>query len=216
LENSDIFDLAGFPGARPFFSRRVGLARDSSGLFQQVPISYGARLSGSLSEKWRVNVLNMQTKEETSIGLPAQNYTVAALQRNFWAQSNLTLSFVNKQSFGVEPGDSTKFFSDNVFREIQVGDRTELRPNTYNRVVSLDLEMSSKDTKWYHSSFIAKSFDDFNTRENLSGLLFGRYSTRVRLVLLPDFLLSTNFSMRKQVLCPVYRCIRVSILFLAT
>lgn len=178
LENSDLFDLAGFPGARPFFSRRIGLAADSSGLFQQVPIAYGARLSGSLSEKWRVNVLNMQTREETSIGLPAQNYTVAALQRNFWAQSNVTLSFVNKQSFGVEPEDSTKFFSDNVFREVQLGDRTELRPNTYNRVVSLDVEMSSKDTKWYHSSFIAKSFDDFNARENLSGLLFGRYSTR--------------------------------------
>jgi hypothetical protein len=131
-----------------------------------------------LSEKWRVNVLNMQTREEASIGLPAQNYTVAALQRNFWAQSNVTLSFVNKQSFGVEPEDSTKFFSDNVFREVQVGDRTELRPNTYNRVVSLDVEMSSKDTKWYHSSFIAKSFDDFNARENLSGLVFGSYSTR--------------------------------------
>ena len=178
LENSDLFDLAGFPGARPFFSRRIGLAADSSGLFQQVPIAYGARLSGSLSEKWRVNVLNMQTREEASIGLPAQNYTVAALQRNFWAQSNVTLSFVNKQSFGVEPEDSTKFFSDNVFREVQLGDRTELRPNTYNRVVSLDVEMSSKDTKWYHSSFIAKSFDDFNARENLSGLVFGSYSTR--------------------------------------
>ena len=178
LENSDLFDLAGYPGARPFFSRRVGLARDSSGLFQQVPISYGARLSGSLSEKWRLSVLNMQTKEETGIGLPAQNYTVAALQRNFWAQSNLTLSFVNKQSFGVEPGDSSKFFSENVFREIQVGNRTELRPNTYNRVFSLDLETSSKDTRWYHSSFISKSFDDFNNRENWSGLLFGSYSTR--------------------------------------
>ncbi|MEL7249013.1 MAG: DUF5916 domain-containing protein [Bacteroidota bacterium] len=178
LENSDLFDLAGFPGARPFFSRRIGLAADSSGLFQQVPIAYGARLSGSLNEKWRVNVLNMQTREETSIGLPAQNYTVAALQRNFWAQSNLTLSFVNKQSFGVGAADSTKFFSENVFREVQLGDRSELRPNTYNRVVSLDLEMSSKDTKWYHSSFIAKSFDDFNSQENLSGLAFGRYQTR--------------------------------------
>ncbi len=178
LENSDLFDLAGFPGARPFFSRRIGLARDSSGLFQQVPISYGARLSGSLSEKWRISVLNMQTKEQTSIGLPAQNYTVAALQRNFWAQSNITFSFVNKQSFGVEPSDTSKFFSENVFRKIQVGDRTELRPNTYNRVLSVDLETSSKDTKWYLSSFVSKSFDDFNDRENLSGLVFGSYSTR--------------------------------------
>lgn len=178
LENSDLFDQAGFPSARPFFSRRVGLASDSSGLFQQVPILFGARLSGSLSEKWRVNVLNMQTQEETSIGLPAQNYTVAAIQRNFWAQSSIALSFVNKQSFGVEPGDSTKFFSDNIFREIQTGNRTELRPNTYNRVLSLDLEMSSKDAKWYHSAFLGKSFDDFNSRNNLSGLLFGSYSTR--------------------------------------
>ena len=178
LENSDLFDLAGYPGARPFFSRRVGLARDSSGLFQQVPILYGARLSGSLNEKWRVNVLNMHTKEETTIGLPAQNYTVAAIQRNFWSQSSIALSFVNKQSFGVNPGDSTKYFSNNVFREIQLGNRTELKPNNYNRVISLDLEMLSEDAKWYHSSFIAKSFDDFNNSENLSGLVFGRYATR--------------------------------------
>ena len=178
LENSDLFDQAGFPSVRPFFSRRVGLARDSTGLFQQVPILYGARLSGSLNEKWRVNVLNMQTREESAIGLPAQNYTVAALQRNFWAQSSIALSLVNKQSLGVEAGDSTKFFSNNIFREVQVGNRTELRPNTYNRVLSLDLEMLSKDTKWYHSSYISKSFDDFNNRDNLSGLVFGRYATR--------------------------------------
>ncbi|MEO1588356.1 MAG: DUF5916 domain-containing protein [Bacteroidota bacterium] len=178
LENSDLFDQVGFPSARPFFSRRVGLARDSSGLFRQVPILYGARLSGSLNEKWRINVLNMQTREDTSFGLPAQNYTVAAIQRNFWAQSSIALSLVNKQSLGVGSADSTKFFSDNVFREVQVGNRMELRPNTYNRVVSLDLEMSSKDSKWYHSSFIGRSFDDFNNRENLSGLVFGRYATR--------------------------------------
>ena len=178
LENSDLFDQAGFPSARPFFSRRIGLARDSSGLFTQVPISYGARLSGSINEKWRLSVLNMQTKEETAIGLPAQNYTVAALQRNFWAQSNITFSFVNKQSLRVEPGDSAKFFSRNIFREVQTGGRTELRPNTYNRVLSVDVESTSKDTKWYHSSFFSKSFDDFNSRENLSGLLFGSYSTR--------------------------------------
>ncbi|MCB0636958.1 MAG: hypothetical protein KDC54_10100, partial [Lewinella sp.] len=178
LENSDLFDLAGYPDARPFFSRRIGLARDSSGFFRRVPIAFGARLSGSLNEKWRLSVLNMQTKEETSIGLPAQNYTVAALQRNFWAQSNITFSFVNKQSFNVDAADSSKYFSQGVFREIQVGNRTELRPNTYNRVLSADIEMTSQDTRWYHSSFISKSFDDFNGKENLAGLLFGRFSNR--------------------------------------
>lgn len=178
LENSDLFSLAGYPGARPFFSRRIGLARDSSGLFQQVPIAYGARLSGSLNEKWRIGLMNMQTREKEEFGLPAQNYTVAAVQRNFWAQSSFTLSFVNKASLNVEVGDSTRYFADGVFRRIQNGDKNVLRPNTYNRVIAADLEMLSKDAKWYHSSYIGRSFDDFNNRENLSGLLFTRYRDR--------------------------------------
>lgn len=178
LENNDLFSLAGYPGARPFFSRRIGLARDSSGLFQQVPIAYGARLSGSLNEKWRIGLMNMQTREKLEFGLPAQNYTVAAVQRNFWAQSSFTLSFVNKASLNVEVGDSTRYFADGVFRSIQTGDKDVLRPNTYNRVIAADLEMLSKDAKWYHSSYIGRSFDDFNNRENLSGLLFTRYRTR--------------------------------------
>ncbi len=178
LENSDLFALAGYPEARPFFSRRIGLVRDSSGLFQQVPISYGARLSGSLNEKWRIGVMNMQTQEKLEFGLPAQNYTVAAVQRNFWAQSSFTVSFVNKESLRVEPGDSTKYFANGIFRRIQTGDKSVLRPNTYNRVLAADLEMLSKDAKWYHSSFIGKSFDDFNNRENLAGLLFTSFQNR--------------------------------------
>ncbi|MEO0338802.1 MAG: DUF5916 domain-containing protein [Bacteroidota bacterium] len=178
LENSDLFDLAGFPGARPFFSRRIGLAIDSSGLAQQVPIDFGARLSGSLNEKWRLSVLNMQTRETEAIGLPAQNYTVAAIQRNFWEQSNLTLSFVNKASLNVDLADSSRYFSEGVFKRIQTGEREELRPNTYNRVASLDLEMTSANGEWYLSSFVARSFDDFNDNDNFSGLLFGSYSTR--------------------------------------
>ncbi len=178
LENSDLFALAGYPDARPFFSRRIGLVRDSSGLFQQVPIAFGARLSGSLNEKWRIGLMNMQTQEKEEFGLPAQNYTVAAVQRNFWAQSSFTVSFVNKASLRVESGDSTKYFAEGVFRQVQTGDKQVLRPNTYNRVIAADLEMLSKDAKWYHSSFIGKSFDDFNNRENLAGLLFSSFQNR--------------------------------------
>lgn len=178
LENSDLFDQAGFPNARPFFSRRIGLARDSVGLFQRVPIVYGARVSGSLNENWRLAVMNMHTREELSLGLPAQNYTVAALQHNFWAQSSFALSFVNKQSLGVELADTAKYFSRNIFREIQTGGTRTLRPNTYNRVLSADLELLSKDNKWYHSSFISRTFDDFSQGENLAGALFFRYAVR--------------------------------------
>ncbi len=84
LENSDLHNRAGLPEARSFFSRRIGLVLDSSGLFKKLTIVYGARLSGSINTKWRVSLMNMQTKEDESIGLPGQNYTVATLQRNFW------------------------------------------------------------------------------------------------------------------------------------
>lgn len=178
LENSDLFDLAGFPNARPFFSRRIGLAPDSTGLFQRVPIAFGARLSGSLNEDWRLGVMNMHTREQLPLGLPAQNYTVAALQRNFWVQSSFALSFVNKQSLDVELADTSKYFSRSIFQEIQTGGTTILRPNRYNRVVSADLELLSKDNKWYHSSFIARSFDDFDRGEDLAGALFFRYAER--------------------------------------
>ncbi|MCB0847392.1 MAG: carbohydrate binding family 9 domain-containing protein, partial [Bacteroidetes bacterium] len=102
LENSDLFSRAGVAAARVFFSRRVGLVRDSTGLYRRIPILYGARVSGSLDQKWRLSVLNAQTKEQLSIGLPAQNFTVATVQRNFGAQSSVSVTYVNKQSLGVD------------------------------------------------------------------------------------------------------------------
>jgi hypothetical protein len=178
LENSDLYDQAGFPNARPFFSRRIGLVRDTSGLFQRVPIAYGARLSGSLNENWRMGVMNMHTREQLSLGLPAQNYTVAALQRNFWAQSSLAVSFVNKQSLGVSLADTAKYFHNSIFSEIQTNGQRQIRPNTYNRVISADLELLSKDNKWYHSSFLARSFDEFDSGEHWAGAAFMRYAVR--------------------------------------
>ena len=117
LENSDLFNRAGLPEARPFFSRRIGLVRTSNGLFQKVPIVYGARVSGSINEDWRVNFMNIQTKEELSLGLPAQNYTVATIQRNFWRQSSFGITFVNKQSLGVTDADTSKYFHESIFQE---------------------------------------------------------------------------------------------------
>ncbi|MEZ4777590.1 MAG: DUF5916 domain-containing protein [Bacteroidia bacterium] len=178
LENSDLLDQMGFPSARPFFSRRIGLAPDTTGLFKKIPILYGARVSGSFNEKWRVSMLNMQTKEDLSIGLPGQNYTVASVQRNFWAQSNFTLSLVNKQSLGVADEDTARFFHQSIFQEIQTGGQIRRIKNTYNRVVSADLEMLSKNNKWYHSSFIGKSLDAIYDNHTLSGATFFSYSSR--------------------------------------
>lgn len=178
LENNDLFDKAGFPESRVFFSRRIGLIEVEKGVYQRTPIAYGARLSGSLSKRWRLSAMNMQTKENLSLGLPTQNYSVATLQHNFWHQSNISVTYADKETLGVGPGDSLKYFHPGIFQSDLLNKNTNLIRNTYNRVIDADLESYSKDNKWYTSAFIAKSFDDFTRRENTSGGTYLQYSKR--------------------------------------
>lgn len=177
LENSDLFANAGFPGVRPFFSRRVGLVQDSIGLYQQVPIAFGARISGSLNEKWRISLMNMQTKEMLSQGLPAQNYGVATILRNFGSQSNFSFTFVNKQSLGVGAGDSLKYFNRNIFKTIE-GKQLNRQANLFNRTFTADLELLSEDNKWYFSSYATKSLDAEKKDKTGSIGYFFKYATR--------------------------------------
>lgn len=178
LENSDLFDRMGWPTARPFFSRRIGLARDSTGTLRKVPILYGARLSGSLSKKWRLNLLHMQTKEKLSMGLPGQNFTVVAIQRNFWKQSNIQLSFINKESLGVGVGDTSKFFYSDLWKKRIVGNDTTKVLNQFNRVATLDIESRSVDNTWYSSLYFSKSFDSFTIGDHLTGGGYVQYTKR--------------------------------------
>jgi len=183
LENNDLFERMGFPSARPFFSRRVGLASDSSisnPTLRRVPIEFGARLSGSINKKWRMSLLNMQTKETLLIGLPTQNFTVAALQRNFWKQSNIQFSFVNKESLGVSSvGDSLKFFNRDLYKKRfnQDGSFNKVL-NVYNRTATVDVEMRSNDNVWYTSVYYGFSMDNFNIGSNQTGGGFAQYTKR--------------------------------------
>lgn len=193
LENSDLFETIGFPDSRGFFTRRVGIASDTSGNLTRVPILYGARLSGSLSSKWRTSVLSMQTKEKTSIGLPGQNFSVATLQRNFWAQSSVQFSFVNKQSTGLTD-DSVRYFNPALWRYKRVGTDSVKSLNEYNRVASIDTEMRSADNKYYVSAFLARSFDDFATNKAHAGGAFMEYRTRNVNLFLGESVIQENFN----------------------
>lgn len=192
LENSDLFEDAGFERARPFFSRRIGIVRDTAGFVQKVPILYGARLSGLINEKWRMGLMNMQTKEMLELGLPAQNYTVATLQRKFFEQSSFSMTFVNKESFGVEEGDSLKYFHPSIFK--RTDSKNNLTPNTFNRVLDADLVLRSKDNKWYHSSSLAQSFDAQNEADRLSGSAVFQYSDPNLNVDFGAFFINENFN----------------------
>ena len=134
LENADLFGSFGYTNSRPFFSRRIGVTRDpSTGQNIQNPIYGGARVSGKINNNWRLGILDMQAAEDDAINLPSINYAVAAVQRKMFARSNIGLMLINKQSF-----DTT----------------------AYNRLIGVDYNLASKDSRWTGKFFYHRSFDN--------------------------------------------------------
>lgn len=141
LENSDLFANLGFRGVHPFFSRRIGL---------ESPIYAGGRLSGKLNKDWRIGVMDIHTGDagprydsEGALergGIPSQNYAVAVLQRQVFARSNITASFINRESFNLsyEKHDSS-------FME-------------YNRDLGLEYNLASANNLWSGKFLLHKSF----------------------------------------------------------
>lgn len=151
LENSDLFSKFGFTKIRPFFSRRIGLYNG-----QQVPIIAGARLSGKLSKKLRIGLMNIQTAGNASMQVEAQNYTAAALQWQAFGRSNLSFIFVNRQGFKG----------------------SQLNPDDYNRVVGIDYDLQSKDNKWIGKFFFHHSLSPKNNDNAFAHASFFAYNTR--------------------------------------
>ena len=133
LENADLFANFGYTNIRPFFSRRIGLG---------VPISYGARLSGSLDKNWRIGLMDMKTKSVSETGLPSQNFTVFALQRRLFARSNIRFMFVNKQSINYQP----------------LNDPTKPIYSLYNRNIGLEYNLASANNLFMGKAMFIKSF----------------------------------------------------------
>lgn len=139
LENADLFGSFGQTRNNPFFSRRIGIAVDTTtGLNVLNPIYYGARLSGKLHDRLRVGLLNMQSAPLEQSGLPSFNYTVAAFQQQVYSRSNLSFIFVNKQA--VNKKDYQGDYSD------------------FNRVAGLEYRLATPDNRWkgkfyHHQAF---------------------------------------------------------------
>ena len=160
IENSDLFSSFGFSRIRPFFSRRIGIGRDrNTGVIVQNPILYGARLSGKINKDWRMGLMNMQTaavdnrneslnytqagKVYEGTTIPSDNFTVAAVQRQVFARSNVAAMFVNRQRIGENGGN-----------------------DDYTRVISLDYNLRSKDNKWSGKFFYHRGFKPSNEPDN--------------------------------------------------
>ena len=158
IDNGDLFGSFGnfFNEARPFFSRRIGLARDTLGNLIQNDIIAGARLSGKLNEDWRLGVLNIQTASDPANEIASNNNAMFALQRKLGARSNLGVFMVNRQR--LEDYDFT-----------QESDR-------YNRVVGVDYNLASSDNTWSGRYYVHQSLNPDDRSGNLSAEAITRYN----------------------------------------
>ncbi len=153
LENNDLFGNFGFANIRPFFSRRIGLG---------VPISFGARLSGNIDKNWRIGIMDMQTKKQNETALPAQNFSVMALQRKLFARSNIRLLFINKQSLNYEPGK----------------DSSKPQYNLYNRNVGAEYNLASSNNLWTGKLMLLKSFAPARNDNSFTHAVSLQYNNR--------------------------------------
>jgi hypothetical protein len=152
LENGDLFANFGYSTIRPFFSRRIGLG---------VPIQFGARVSGKINKNWRIGAMNMQTDKVNSTSLPAQNFTVMALQRRVFARSNIGLIVVNKESLNYSPlpTDAPRY-------------------SLYNRNAGLEYNLASSNNQWTGKALFLKSFSPDKKGRDVSYSGNLQYSTR--------------------------------------
>ena len=159
IDNSDLFGNFGSSlDAIPFFSRRIGLARDTTGSLIENRIIGGARLSGKLSQNWRLGLLNIQTAENSDNKIPSNNNMMLALQRQLFSRSNIGFFMLNRQTFG---------------------DYDFLNPeDEYNRVLGMDFNLASTDNTWTGKLYLHKSLQPGDQKGNLSSQATVSYNTR--------------------------------------
>jgi hypothetical protein len=144
LENADLFAAFGSSSARPFFSRRIGIAVDTAtGTNLENPLYFGARLSGNINNKWRVGFMTIQAAKDNDISLPSINYTVGSIQYRLGQRSNIAAMFVSKQPF-----------------QDSIGGEFTVQPSTWNRTLGLDLNLSTPDNKWSGKGYYHRTWDN--------------------------------------------------------
>ena len=130
LENADLFSNLGVDGVNPFYSRRVGANSD---------VQFGLKLSGNISPKTRLGILNVQTDKEDEIA--SQNFGALVLEQQLSKNFSATGFLINRQET-----DKFEFLDD------------------YNRVTGANLNYKSDNNKWIGLANFGTSFND-----NVSG-----------------------------------------------
>jgi len=159
LENADLFGAFGNNVMNPFFSRRIGVATDTSeDKTIQNTIYGGLRLSGKLNEKLRVGLLNMQTASQIENDLPSYNFSVLAVEQQVFDRSSIAFGFVNKQALNKDEFDGTN--------------------DVFNRVGILEYRLASQDSKWTGKLSLMKAFTESDEDNSISQFTNLRYNSK--------------------------------------
>ena len=175
IDNNDLFENLGntFSGARPFFSRRIGLAQNKEGALIQNEIIGGLRLSGKINEDWRIGALNIQTAADVDNEIAAFNNLMTTVQRKVGKRSNVNLFLVNRQATARESYRSTD--------------------QEYNRVVGADYNLASADNIFRGRLYLHKSLQPGDHKGNFSTQAVFFYNPREWLVITDISLVDKDF-----------------------
>ena len=154
LENDDVFSSFGIPSIRPFFSRKIGLDKNA----QPIPIIGGARVSGNLTKKLRVGLLNMQTGRTANY--TPTNYSSVAFSQRVLDRSIIKGYVHNRSSF------------------MTVEEKAKDPLNQFGRNAGLELNFTDKPGLWrgwagYHQSW-KPGVSTNNNYWNTGGGYYGR------------------------------------------
>lgn len=149
LENNDIFSNFGTYDIKPFFSRRIGIMEGEA-----IPIDFGGRLTGNITQNLRVGVMNVQTRRTDEFA--AQNYSVAAFQQKVLQRSAIKALFINRQATSAT---SEMEYSRNAGLEFSYISESGKLNNTFMYHTSLTPE-NLEDTHFYGftGNYLTKRF----------------------------------------------------------
>ena len=175
IDNNDLFENLGntFSGARPFFSRRIGLAQNKEGALIQNEIIGGLRLSGKITEDWRLGALYIQTAADADNEIAAFNNLMTTVQRKVGKRSNVNFFLVNRQATARERYRSTD--------------------QEYNRVIGADYNLASADNVFRGRLHVHKSLQPGDHKGNFSTQAVFFYNPREWLVITDISLVDKDF-----------------------
>lgn len=196
IDNADLFGNFGDSrDANPFFSRRIGIAKDTADNSIENKIFGGVRLSGKIDENWRLGLFSIQTDEDIVNEIPSNNNSMFVLQRKLFARSNIGVFFINRETFGdyefLEPEDR------------------------YNRVIGIDYNLQTADNQWVGRFYAHKSYQPGDNKGNYSASANLGYNSRYwnlqsDIVFVDnDFRSDLGFIRRTDILKPSVRAERV-------